>query len=375
MIRNPFIIAGKIPPEYFCDRNSEKSKIISLIENNNNIVLISPRRMGKTGLIHFCLDMKEIKDNFNTVFIDILQTTSLQEFTFLLGKEIFESILPKNKKIASKFLQTLKSLSGKFTFDPISNAPSFSIQLGDIVQPVYTLKEIFSFLNASSSPTLIAIDEFQQIANYPEKNVEALLRSHIQNSLNCNFIFAGSQRHVMQQMFAYPSNPFYNSSTIMHLDAIPLAEYCDFAIEMFDKYNKKIEKKSIEYVYGLFDGYTFYMQKVFNDSFAKISENENCTLNIIQKSINEIIESSSSIFRELLSSIPLRQKELLISIAQSGNAENITSIDFINKFGLTSASSVQAAAKKLIERNIITRTDNKYSLTDKFMAMWLRAVY
>ncbi|MBF4213444.1 ATP-binding protein, partial [Pseudomonas donghuensis] len=64
-----------------------------------------------------------------------------------------------------------------------------------------TLKEIFDYLGSSEKRCYIAIDEFQQIAEYPEKGVEALLRSYIQFLPNVNFIFAGSKQHVMQEMF------------------------------------------------------------------------------------------------------------------------------------------------------------------------------
>ena len=99
------------------------------------------------------------------------------------------------------FMQPLKSISGKFGFDPLSNIPTFSLELGDIDRPEYTLDEIFVYLAKADKPCIIAIDEFQQIAKYPEKNIEALLRTHIQKINNCHFIFAGSERHMMQNLF------------------------------------------------------------------------------------------------------------------------------------------------------------------------------
>ena len=84
-VKNPFIVSGKIEPDYFCDRVEESARLIKSLTNGNNLVLISPRRMGKTGLVQFCYDKPEISDNYYTVFIDLLHTTSLREFTFLFG--------------------------------------------------------------------------------------------------------------------------------------------------------------------------------------------------------------------------------------------------------------------------------------------------
>lgn len=220
--KNPFVVTGKIEREYFCDRVAESKKITKSIENGNNIVLISPRRMGKTGLVHHCYDFEFAKDEYYTFFIDILHTTSLQEFTYLLGRKIYETVLPKSKKMMTAFIHTLKSISGQFGFDPISNTPTFDLSLGDIVRPELTLEEIFYYLEHADRPCVVTIDEFQQIAKYPEKNVEALLRTHIQAMSNCQFIFAGSEYHIMQEMFVSANHPFYNSADILELRPIEL---------------------------------------------------------------------------------------------------------------------------------------------------------
>ena len=167
MKTNPFIVTGKIAPEYFCDRVAESARLIKSITNGNNLVIISPRRMGKTGLIQFCYDKPEIRGEYYTFFIDILHTSSLRELSYLLGKEIYETLLPRSRKMARLFIQTLKSISGKFGFDPVSNLPTFNLELGDIERPEYTLDEIFQYLSHADKRCIVAIDEFQQIAKYP----------------------------------------------------------------------------------------------------------------------------------------------------------------------------------------------------------------
>ena len=142
MYRNPFIVTGYIEPEYFCDRINESERLVKSIVNGNNIVIISPRRMGKTGLIEFCYNKPEISNVYYTFFIDILHTSSLREFTYLLGKTIYDSLLPRSKKMANTFIRALKSISGKFGFDAVTNLPVFNIELGDIERPEYTLDEI-----------------------------------------------------------------------------------------------------------------------------------------------------------------------------------------------------------------------------------------
>ena len=374
-VSNPFIVTGKIEAEYFCDRVNESSRVIKTITNGNNLVIISPRRMGKTGLIQFCYDKPEIANEYYTFFIDILHTSSLREFTYLLGRAIYDTLLPRSRKMATLFVQTIKSISGKFGFDPMTSMPTFNVELGDIERPEYTLEEIFQYLANADKPCVVAIDEFQQVAKYPEKNIEALLRTHIQKINNCNFIFAGSERHMMQEMFTSSARPFYNSADLMELKAIAPELYIPFVVGHFEKRNRTIAPENVEWVYNLFKGHTYYIQRTFNEAFADTAEGEECTMEIIKSAIDNMVASNDTIFREILSNIPEKQKTLLYAIAKDGEAEAITSAMFIKRHALHSASSVQSAAKKLLEKDYITCINKVYSVTDKLFAMWINKMY
>ena len=372
---NPFIVAGRIAPEYFCDRVAEAARLVKVVTNGNNLVIISPRRMGKTGLIQFCYGKPEIEKEYYTFFIDILHTSSLREFTYLLGKEIYETLIPRSRKMARLFMQAMKSISGKFGFDPASGLPTFNLELGDIERPEYTLDEIFRYLDNADRRCIVAIDEFQQIAKYPESNIEALLRTYIQRQANCNFIFAGSERHMMQEMFSSAARPFYNSADMMELKAIPKETYVEFVTGHFKKCQRRIEPGDVEKVYDLFKGHTYYLQKAFNEAFADTPAGSECTTDTLQRAIEAMVASNDTIFREILSNVPEKQKALLYAIAREGEAERITSADFIRRHSLTSASSVQSAMKKLLEKDMITETGKVFSVTDKLFAMWINGIY
>jgi AAA+ ATPase superfamily predicted ATPase len=374
-IINPFIVSGKIEPEYFCDRVNESARLIKSLVNGNNLVIISPRRMGKTGLIQFCYEKPQIKDSFYTFFIDILHTSSLKEFTYILGKEVFETLAPRSKTMSSLFIQTLKSISGKFGFDPTTSLPTFNVELGDIQHPEFTLEEIFTYLAVADKPCMVAIDEFQQIANYPEKNMEALLRTHIQKIKNCNFIFAGSERHMMEAMFSSSARPFYRSADILELNAIDENVYVPFIQNMFESRERKISKEAVKSIYQLYEGHTYYIQKTFNEAFANTLPGDECTLESLNQTIENILEGNATIFKQMLSNIPEKQKELLYAVARDGSAQKITSAEFIKKHSLASASSVQSAIMKLLDKDILTELNKCYSITDKFFAMWINTIY
>lgn len=373
--RNPFIVSGRILPEYFCDRRNEAARLMKEVTNGNNVVLVSPRRMGKTGLIHFCFDRQEITEKYNVFFIDILQTSSLREFTFLLGREIFRRLAPGGMRKLKTFLSVMRSLSGKFGFDALSGTPTFSVQMGDIVDPELTMEEIFSYLSSSELPCIVAIDEFQQIASYKEKNVEALLRGHIQRIPDTTFVFAGSERHILQQMFASSARPFYNSASMMELGAIPLEEYREFACRLFRERDRDLEDAVVDTAYRLVEGHTFYLQKIFNTAFADTPGGAVCGMELLDGAMRDMLEAYDTVYRENLSRLSESQKGLLVAVARAGKATSITSARFVRDNALVSASAVQSAVKRLLAAEVLCRVAGAYSIADPLLRLWILLTY
>ncbi|MBO7586978.1 MAG: ATP-binding protein [Bacteroidales bacterium] len=371
-IENPFAVIGRIKPEYFCDRKTESERLIKLLRNGNNVLLKSDRRMGKTGLVQFCFDKAELLDHYYTFFIDILHTSCLQELVHELGRAVYEQTVPRGKKMTQSFVRILKSISGKMGFDGNTGLPTFSLGLGDIEQPEYTLKEIFQYLQNADKPCIVAIDEFQQIGKYPEKNVEALLRGQIQQVNNCNFVFAGSEKHLLGMMFESGSRPFYKSADNMDLLPIVRDVYVDFICQMFEKQGKKIEKPIAEVVYDAFEGHTYYVQKTMNEAFSNTDKGTDCSIETIILSIQNILEDNGTYYRETLSNLPASQKSLLYAIAIDGWASQITSAAFVKRHKLLSPSSVQAAIKKLLGEELVVEHNKRYRVNDRFLGIWIR---
>lgn len=379
-VTNPFIVRGAIPPAYFCDREAETEKLVRSLTNGNNVVLIASRRIGKSRLIDHCFEQPAIEDGYYTVFVDILQTANMQEFTYELGKAVFEALSPVSSRMAKLFIQTVRSLHGEFGIDPITGHPKFSFSLGHIENPIYTLEEIFRFVEQADKPCIIAIDEFQRIAFYPEKNVEAVLRTYIQRLNNCGFVFAGSERHLLGQMFQDSNRPFYSSAGIIALERIDKTKYAAFAIEHFAEFGKRIDADSVSRVYDLFSGNTFAMQKTMNVAFSLTAAKAECTLDVVREAIDEILEDNTYDYRTRLMTMSTPQKEVLYAIGKRGVATQITGAEFVNHNRLGSASSVQSAMRKLIADGWVAETvgeegKKSYQLTDLFLALWIQQRY
>ena len=371
-MNNPFVTNGYAGEHYFCDRVEETRRLIDLLTNGNNVALISPRRLGKTDLIRHCFAQPEIKDNYYTFLIDIYATSSLQEFVNTLGRSIIETLKPSGRKMLQRFLDVVASLRADITFDMFGQ-PSWGVSMGSIDQPETSLDEIFRFLEDAGRPCLVAIDEFQQIASYSaNSNVEALLRTHIQRCRNANFVFAGSQRHLMDKMFTSPSRPFYQSVTLMNLKPLDLEVYRDFCVSLFAEEGKTLLPEVANKVYHEFNGVTAYMQRLMNVLFMRTLQGEICSVDQIDAAIDYTLDMANDSYEALLRQIPEKQRNVFVAIVSEGKVENVTSGAFARKHRLPSASSVNSAVKGLLAKDFITQGKNGYQAYDKLFALWLK---
>ena len=273
-MNNPFVTKGYVGPDYFCDRVKETENLVKLLTNDNNMALISPRRLGKTDLIRHCFNQPRIKNHYYTFIIDIYATNSLSDFVEVFGRVILDELKPRGRKVWEGFFNAIKSIQQQISFD-INGNPVWGLGLGSAANPSTTLDEIFNYLKTAGKPCMVAIDEFQKILDYPNgQNIEAALRTHIQKCPNATFLFCGSKRHLMTEIFLSPSRPFYQSVITMGLDPISEDKYAEFAKRQFEKNGKSLHEEVVPQVYNRFYGVTAYLQRIMNVLYLNTDKGE-----------------------------------------------------------------------------------------------------
>lgn len=369
---NPFVLGKNIPEELFCDRAEETATLIKQIENGRNTALISNRRLGKSGLIHHCFKQEEISQNYYTFYIDLYATSSLADFVQVFSNEVYQALKSRSSIFLERFFSMVQSLRVGFSVDSLTGENTFHIGVGEIHSPKATLGEIFAYLEAADKPCLVAIDEFQQIGEYTEKNIEALLRTYIQRCSNTSFIFSGSKCHTMSNMFNSPAKPFYQSAITMGLNPIPRDTYTDFACRMFSENGKSIEPQVVRLAYDKYEGFTWFVHMIMNELYGMTDKGCICTSDYLAMAEDSILRLQEVSYESTLSMLPSKQKQVLIAIASDVYAQNVTSSAFVKKHKLSSASSLQTALAALVDKAIVMRTDQGYRLEDFFFAEWLR---
>ncbi|MBR4534998.1 MAG: ATP-binding protein [Bacteroidaceae bacterium] len=366
---NPFICQGYESPKYFCDRDKETKLMISTLYNGRNITLISPRRLGKTGLIWntFHQIQSENKDAI-CIYIDIFPTKNQNELVNMLGSAVFNAAISKGKVFGRKIIDVLGALRPVVGIDSLTGMPNVTVNI-DPAQSEMSIKSIFNHLNRIEKEVFIAIDEFQQITNYPETGTEAMLRSHIQFLHNIHFIFSGSKQHLMSEMFMSPQRPFYQSTDIMNL--LPLNEnvYYEFANGFFKDNGGVLNEEVFHELYNTFDGYTWYIQSILNRLYENYRKVE--SIEQLRGTILFVTESKSPQYESLTQLITENQFALLKAIAKEGIVTEPTGKDFLKKYRLSSASSIKTALESLSDKELIYRQSNGYIVYDRFLGIWL----
>ena len=367
---NPFVFQGYEGPEYFCDRVEETENLISALKNGRNITLISPRKIGKTGLInHVFYQIKVENKDAICIYVDIFSTKNLQEFVELLCKTVIEDALEREKSFANKVLDFFKGLRPTISPDLMTGMPTVSVNVVP-AQAEYTLKSVFSHLNGLGKPVYMAIDEFQQITEYPETGTEALLRSYIQFIHHMNFIFSGSKKHLMEEMFCAPNRPFYQSTQLMDLEPLQEDVYYDFANKFFEAKKGSFSQQVFHDIYQRFDGYTWYLQAILNRLYeqGKKVETDKQAVDAILFHVNALAPH----YQMLAAFLTDNQFSLLKAIARAELVEQPLSNEFIKRYELPSTSSVKSALSVLVNKDLVYQTTKGYIIYDRFLGLWLK---
>lgn len=372
-LENPFIVEGYEGPKYFCDRTQETEDLISNLKNGRNTVLVSPRKIGKTGLIkHAFHQIRQQDKNAVCIYADIYHTQNQYDFVQTIGRAIVEEKLLDKRNSLDKVLSFFSLWRPTVSLDPVTGAPTVSVAF-DRSKSEYTIQSVFEYLKKAGKDVYMAIDEFQTIAEYPEQGTEALLRSHIQFIHNAHFIFSGSKLHLMSEMFNSPKRPFYQSTSTMGLEPLHEKIYYDFVSRFFEARRGSFDSSIFHQLYEQFDGYTWYVQSVLNRLYEY--EKNVTDYQQVRNAILRILADNSSQYEMLMSFLTNNQKNLLKAIALEGIVSQPQSNDFIVKYELPGGSSIKRALDVLTGKDMVYQTPKGYIVYDRFLNLWLKRMF
>lgn len=367
----PFVTTGYFGPQYFCDREKETETLISNINGGLSTTLVAIRRIGKTGLIQHL--ERKLSANLICIYADILATENTNDFLNSLATAILNSV-PEKTGVGKRIWNFIKSLRPVISFDSLSGEPNVTFKVHE-KESEHQIASLFAFLEQQDKRVLFAIDEFQQILKYPEKNTEAWLRTIIQQLKNVVFIFSGSQQHLMSDMFSNPARPFFRSTQFLKLDKISFEKYQSFIVTKFAEHKKNISAETAAEMLRWTNLHTYFVQLLCNRVYIHSGKNINT------KTWNEealkILKEQEYVFFGYRDMLTKQQWNLLKAVASDGKVYNITSKDFMQDHKLGSPSTVNRSVNSLLKKELIFQErdiDGKqfYSVYDVLFQRWIQ---
>ncbi len=367
---NPFITKSYETKELFCDREDELQQLLRNVTGHTDTTLISQRRIGKTGLILRLFDELSAKrPDIQTIYMDIFASQNLDDFIKMMIEAAMRAFRPKSS-ILDKLMIFIKALRPQISFDPITGDPLLQISYQTTHEKEYTLRGLFEFLDSQNTPIVMAIDEFQQIREYPEQNMEALLRTYIQQTKNITFIFCGSKKHIMADIFTNARKPFYSSTAFITLNKIPLEKYKAFIVHLFNQKNRNIQPEATNFILEWTRRHTFYTQQLCHTIYDNGATN--IGLDDVKNACAQLLQQGEAVYLQYRQMLTEKQWRFLIAIAKEGSVIQITAGDFLRKHKIGTSSSVQRLTDSLCEKGLLNAESSlhrtEYTVNDVFFS-------
>ncbi|MDF1559955.1 MAG: ATP-binding protein [Bacteroidales bacterium] len=304
--------------------------------------------------------------------MDLYPTRSIKDLTRQLATASI-NVHPEKKWAGKRFLSFLKGLRPVITYDSLTGAPGVRFEYSAQSDYEITIAALLNFLNDQGADIYLAFDEFQVIASYEEGNAEAMLRTMIQPLNNVHFLFSGSNRHMMTEIFNSSKRPFFASTRIISLPPIPEESYSLFIAEKFMENKRKISPEAIGFILEWTRRHTYYTQSVCNTLFS--SGGREIDIHSVKEICGEILDEQEKTFLQYRNLLTGNQWKLLMAVAKEGNVYKPHSGEFVSKHSLGTPASITRAIDALLTKEMIYEESNSsgkyYSVYDLFLSRWL----
>ncbi|MEA3544318.1 MAG: ATP-binding protein [Thermodesulfobacteriota bacterium] len=355
----PFPYETFASDQTFIGRRNEIKILKTHIQNSTNLLVFSKRRMGKSSLIQETF--REIDQDYLCLYIDIFEITSAEDFGASLLKSLSNAKKGDIKEVMTwlsrlfkrtRVEPTINPDTLEYSFKPIVRSLSFAEMMDDFFTSLFEL--------AKDKKIVLAIDEFQQIALIKNVKIDALLRKYMQENHAISYIFLGSKRHMLMDLFTYQA-PLYEMATPLDIGTLDLSDIYQYATRHLN-----IKRETVGEIFDLCDGETKLMQHLFHILYRDCGDKEIAS-NMIRRALNEIIAAKSSSYRIIYDSLSLNQKKAMKILALEG--EKIYSKEIMLAFN-TKKESIVSALKQLFKKELVDRENGQWFIPDRALEIW-----
>jgi hypothetical protein len=369
--KNPFIYGGRVSGDAFCNRESEIRELLEDIRGRQHVIIYSQRRFGKTSLVWKILEETQ-KEGIIPVYADLYPISTLGEFIEEYAKAIARtlSMHEKAKRLMRELFSRLHLSMG---IDTAGN-PQWSVGF-DRSRESETFDEVVSsmenYLKRKGKYGVVVFDEFQQITETNGEKTERRLRSAIQTHEHVSYLFVGSKRHLLLDLFSNPNRPFYRSGKIFPLEKIDLDHLQGFIKKRYNGAGVDIDQKTLELIVettGCHPYYTQYLCHVLYD----IMEKRRIRTDDVPKAIDLLLSRESTAYMNTWDLLTHRQKQTLVALSETGPGESPFRPEILRRFNISQPAVMLRALRSLVDKDLVDREGGRYDIIDLFFKRWIK---
>ncbi len=359
MKTNPFKFGTVVDGSFFTDREEELIKIRSFINSENHLILISPRRFGKTSLIRKVINESERK----YVYLDMQLVLSADDLASQLMKRIYRIFPLQKLKGYIKSFRLIPSV----IMNPVSGETEISFKPGSKdLNPLEDVLNLIEKLGSDDNKIIVVLDEFQDIFRIAT-GLDRLLRSVMQNHKHINYIIMGSAESMIRDIFEKKNSPFYRYGSLMTLNKIPRQKFTLFLEDKFQEITVHYKLLS-ENVLSITDSHPYYTQQLAFTVWEDLVRSE-FSPGMAEAAADEIVQSHDNDYERLWNSLNRTDMAILTGMAE--NSLSPLSDEFSRLYGTGPSSTVFSALKRLSQKGILIKEDQGYVTDDPFFKRWI----
>ncbi|PDP80587.1 AAA family ATPase [Prevotella intermedia] len=368
-----FVYGVAVSDYNFIGREQETKRLLDNFRGGINVILMSPRRLGKTSLVkHVCNKLDE--EDIITVYLDIFGCKSEYDFYNKLAAEVLKQTASKHELWLEEAKEFIYRLTPKISFSPEPNA-DFAISLG-ITPKTHTPEEVLGMAEKiaikKGKRIVICIDEFQQIGEMANsKQIQARLRTVWQHQKQVSYCLFGSKHHLMSAIFLHRSMPFYQFGDIISLDKIETADWVEYIVSHFADGKRTISRALAEDICKFTENYSAYVQQLSWLVFTQKEEGETVTEEDVKQAMNDLLATNEILFMQMIEPLSEYQLNFLRAIA-SGVTKDFGLSEVREEYKLGSYSNINRLKTALLERDLIEKRGAETVMTDPVFAKWIK---
>ena len=371
----PFIFGKIAMGDNFTDREEETKQLENNFIYGINTIIISPRRWGKSSLVHKAAKIAETKNpGLKVCYIDLLNILNIEEFYVVYATEIIKATSSKWEEFVKNAKTFLSSLIPKISISPVPGEEiTLTLDMERLrLNPDEILDLPEKIATEKGITITVCIDEFQKIGEWKDSSyLQGKFRSKWQFHQHVGYCLFGSKRHMMLDIFTDSSKPFYRFGDLIFLKKIPRHDMVSFIQRRFNETNKIIDEETANMIITLVDDHPYYCQQLAQLSWLR--SKDNCDKQIVNEAHKSLVEQLSLLFTNITEELTTQQLNYLKALLSGETA--ISSTETMAKYGITSATSAHRSKKDLIRKDILDNLEGKIQFLDPIYKYWLSNMF